>query len=69
MKNKIPFAPLVLVCLFLSTCSYGHDQTEQPSKESYLSLGEFPASRDVAKDIPVAKYDEIFITKEVITDK
>ncbi|HFG0936655.1 TPA: hypothetical protein ACGE0Q_001510 [Salmonella enterica] len=69
MKNTITFAPLALACLLLSACSHSHDQTEQPSTESYLSLGEFPVSRDVAKDIPVARYDEIFITKEVITDK
>lgn len=68
MKNTITFAPLALACLLLSACSHSHDQTEQPSTESYLSLGEFPASRDVAKDIPVARYDEIFITKDVSTD-
>ncbi|EEI6292612.1 hypothetical protein GUQ00_000538 [Salmonella enterica] len=69
MKIEITFAPLVLACLLLSACSYSHDQTEQSSTGSYISLGVFPASRDGAKNIPVAIYDETFITKEVSTEK
>ncbi|EIP5489382.1 hypothetical protein LS178_001563 [Salmonella enterica] len=65
MKIEITFAPLVLACLLLSACSYSHDQTEQSSTGSYISLGVFPASRDGAKNIPVEIYDETFITKEV----
>ncbi|EHT3572106.1 hypothetical protein ACEVDO_000986 [Salmonella enterica] len=68
MKIEITFAPLVLACLLLSACSYSHDQTEQSSTGSYISLGVFPASRDGAKNIPVAIYDETFITKEVSTE-
>ncbi|ENM0437915.1 hypothetical protein AB6P53_003358 [Salmonella enterica] len=68
MKNTTTFAPLALACLLLSACSHSHDQTEQSSTESYLSLGTFPASRDFAKNIPVARYDETFITTEVSTD-
>ncbi|EBM3648214.1 hypothetical protein ACEVCE_004773 [Salmonella enterica] len=68
MKNTITFAPLVLACLLLSACSYSHDQTEQPSTGSYITLGEFPASRDGAKNIPVAIYHETYITKEVSTE-
>ncbi|EKA1248290.1 hypothetical protein OJ305_000981 [Salmonella enterica] len=68
MKNTITFAPLVLACLLLSACSYSHDQTEQLSTGSYISLGVFPASRDGAKNIPVGIYDETFITKEVSTE-
>ncbi|EJU5332320.1 hypothetical protein N4Z28_001698 [Salmonella enterica] len=68
MKNTITFAPLVLACLLLSACSYSHDQTEQSSTGSYISLGVFPASRDGAKNIPVGIYDETFITKEVSTE-
>ncbi|HAF1392052.1 TPA: hypothetical protein G8M40_004517 [Salmonella enterica] len=62
MKTEITFAPLVLACLFLSACSHSHNRTEQPTEESYLSLGEFPASRDVAKNIPVDIYDEILLS-------
>ncbi|EJN5974453.1 hypothetical protein NQC44_000219 [Salmonella enterica] len=68
MKIEITFAPLVLACLLLSACSYSHDQTEQLSTGSYISLGVFPASRDGAKNIPVGIYDETFITKEVSTE-
>ncbi|EIO3160213.1 hypothetical protein LQI03_002688 [Salmonella enterica] len=68
MKIEITFAPLVLACILLSACSYSHDQTEQSSTGSYISLGVFPASRDGAKNIPVEIYDETFITKEVSTE-
>ncbi|ECH1797452.1 hypothetical protein FPI50_19930 [Salmonella enterica] len=66
MKSKITFAPLVMTCFLLSAC--GHNQTGKTSTATDISLGEFPASRDVAKNIPVAKYDEIIITKEAATD-
>ncbi|EHF1242367.1 hypothetical protein J0X57_004163 [Salmonella enterica] len=67
MKNKITFAPLVMACLLLSACA--HNQTGKTSTDTYISLGEFPSSRDVARIIPVERYDEIIITREVNTDK
>ncbi|ECQ3654582.1 hypothetical protein FY673_24730 [Salmonella enterica] len=68
MKYKMTFSFLVLTCLILSACSHSHDQTEQTPTYSYISLGEFPASRDVAENIPVARYDEISMTRKVIKD-
>lgn len=68
MKYKMTFSSLVLTCLILSACSHSHDPTEQTPTYSYISLGEFPASRDVAENIPVARYDEISMTRKVIKD-
>ncbi|EEU7751073.1 hypothetical protein HED96_004536 [Salmonella enterica] len=68
MKYKMTFSSLVLTCLILSACSHSHDQTEQTPTYSYISLGEFPASRDVAENIPVARYDEISMLRKVIKD-
>ncbi|WP_254679275.1 hypothetical protein [Salmonella enterica] len=62
------FSSLVLTCLILSACGHSHDQTEQTPTYSYISLGEFPASRDVAENIPVEKYDEISMLRKVIKD-
>ncbi|EAU5747479.1 hypothetical protein ACE60T_005074 [Salmonella enterica] len=70
MKHKMTFASLVLACLLQSACSSDHtesDHTETPSSYTYISLGEFPADRDVAENIPVAKYDEIFMTRKLTT--
>ncbi|EAA6842438.1 hypothetical protein CBX60_27325 [Salmonella enterica subsp. enterica serovar Pensacola] len=66
MKHKMTFASLVLACLLQSACS--NDHAENPSSYTYISLGEFPADRDVAENIPVARYDEISMTRKVITD-
>lgn len=63
MKKEMTFAPLLLAGLLLSAC--GHSPAEKTSPYADISLGEFPASRDVAKSIPVEKYEEIIMTKEV----
>lgn len=66
MKNNMTFASLILACFFLSACS--HELPENTPSYTEMSLGEFPASRDLANNIPVERYDEITIPKAVSTD-
>lgn len=53
---------LSLACMLLAVCG-----TAQSAGLMYTLPGEFPASQEAAKPVPVVGYDEITVTKDVTT--